>query len=175
MRLFGRRGWLARGKGLRRLGGGLARSWVEMLRGLGQGFLDLLGAEWEQLKAELAVSAKRLGLGVGLLAAAGMLCFWLLGTLVYFAIQLLAIWLALWAAAGLVALALLVVIAVVALVGLHTLKRIENPIETVGRRWDDHLDWWEARLVREDLAAAGAADEAGGTDDGDDGDGEEAR
>jgi len=144
--LFGKKGWLKRGRGL---GGGLMRSWLELLRGLGQGFLDVLRAEWEQLLADFGVSAKRLAFGVGLLGAAAMLCFWLLGTFVYFLIQVVAIWLPVWGAAGIVVLVLLLVIGVLGLVGMRFLKKIENPIDTVGRRWDDHLDWWEARLVDE--------------------------
>lgn len=167
MALFGRKGWLSRGRGL---GGGLMRSWVELLRGLGQGFLDVLRAEWEQLLADFGVSAKRLGWGAALLGAAGMLLFWLLGTSVYFLIQVLAIWLPVWGAAGVVVLVLLVVVAVLALVGVNFLKRVENPIDTVGRRWDDHLDWWEARLVDERFDDGGsAADDEGAGEEEDDG------
>lgn len=153
---LGKLGGLARDRGLAR---DLARSWVELLRGLGQGFLDLVRAEWQQLLAELGVSAKRLGIGVGLFAAAGMLLFWLLGTLVYFLIQVLAIWLPVWAAAGILVLLLLAVIATLALVGLRFVRRVENPVDTVGRRWDDHLDWWEARLVDERFDDGGALDD----------------
>jgi len=84
--------------------------------------------------------------------------FWLAGVFTYFLIQVIAIWLPAWAAAGVVVLALLLLAAGLAWWGWRTLKSIENPVDTVGRRLDDHLDWWEAKLVAEDGGGAGGAD-----------------
>jgi len=126
------------------------RSWVEMFRALGQSFVDLLRAEWDQLLRELGVSAKKLGIGVALLLAALMVAFWFVAVLAFFVIELLALWLPTWAAAGVALLVLLLVMAVLAGLGWARLKSIQNPVDTVGRRWDDHLDWWENRLLAEE-------------------------
>jgi hypothetical protein len=128
------------------------RSWLELFRGLGQSFLDLLRAEWEQLLSELGVSGKKLGIGVACFAAAAAVGFWLAGVFTYFLIQVLAIWLPAWAAAGLVVVVLLLLAAGLAWWGWRTLKSIENPVDTVGRRLDDHLDWWEAKLVADEAS-----------------------
>jgi hypothetical protein len=133
-----------------RFGKTVLRTWVEMLRALGQSFLDLLRAEWDQLLRELGVSAKKLGIGVALLAGAGMVAFWFVAVLAFFLIMVIAIWLPVWASAGIALLVLLVVIGILAGLGWSRLKSIENPVDAVGRRWDDHLDWWENRLMADE-------------------------
>jgi len=139
-------------------GKSLVRSWLELFRGLGQSFLDLLRAEWEQLLAELGVSGKKLAIGAACFAAAAAVGFWLAGVFTYFLIQVIAIWLPAWAAAGVVVLVLLLLAAGLAWWGWRTLHSIENPVDTVGRRLDDHLDWWEAKLVAQDGGGPGGAD-----------------
>jgi hypothetical protein len=133
-----------------RFGKTVLRTWVEMLRALGQSFLDLLRAEWDQLLRELGVSAKKLGIGLALLAGAGMVAFWFVAVLAFFLIMVIAIWLPVWASAGIALLVLLLVMGVLAGLGWSRIKSIENPVDTVGRRWDDHLDWWENRLMAEE-------------------------
>jgi hypothetical protein len=145
-----------------RFGKTVLRTWVEMLRALGQSFLDLLRAEWDQLLRELGVSAKKLGIGVALLAGAGMVAFWFVAVLAFFLIMVIAIWLPVWASAGIALLVLLLVMGILAGLGWSRLKSIENPVDAFGRRWDDHLDWWEARLVEDrfdDGAALGDGDD----------------
>lgn len=126
------------------------RSWMEQFRALGQSYLDLVRAEWDQLLAELMVSARKLGIGSALLIAAGMVAFWFVAVLTFFLITLVAIWLPLWASSGIVLLILLLLMGILAGIGISRLKAIENPADTVGRRWDDHLDWWENRLLAEE-------------------------
>ncbi len=133
-----------------RFGKSVLRAWVELFRALGQSFLDLLRAEWDQLLRELGVSAKKLGIGVALLAGAGMVAFWFVAVLAFFLIMVIAIWLPVWASAGIALVVLLLVMAVLAGLGWSRLKSIENPVDTVGRRWDDHLDWWENGLMAEE-------------------------
>lgn len=126
------------------------RHWIEQGRSLGQSYLDLLRAEWDQLLRELMVSVKKLGIGSALLIAAGMIAFWWIAVLAFFLIMVVAIWLPVWASAGIVLLVLLLVMGILAGIGISRLKSIENPVDTVGRRWDDHLDWWENRLLAEE-------------------------
>lgn len=126
------------------------RSWMEQFRALGQSYLDLVRAEWDQLLRELMVSVKKLGIGSALLIAAGMVAFWWVAVLAFFLIMVIAIWLPVWASAGIVLLILLLIMGVLAGIGISRLKSIENPVDTVGQRWDDHLDWWENRLLAEE-------------------------
>ena len=132
------------------LGKGLAGAWIELLRGLGQSVLDLLAAEWAELKRELAASGKNLAIAAGLFGAAAAFGFWLVALLLYLAIQVAAIWWAHWVAALVVTLVVLLIVAVVVLLGLRRLKRFESPGITVSRRADDHLDWWNERLLAEE-------------------------
>lgn len=132
------------------IGKSVLRHWSEQVRALGQSYLDLLRAEWDQLVAELLVSARKLGIGSALLVAAAMVAFWWFAVLAFFLIMVIAIWLPVWASAGIVLLILLLVMGILAGIGVHRLKSIDNPADTVGRRWDDHLDWWENRLLAEE-------------------------
>ena len=132
------------------LGKGLAGAWVELLRGLGQAVLDLLAAEWAELKRELAASAKKLAVAAALFGAAAAFGFWLVAMLLYVAVQVLAIWLPHWGAALVVTGIVLAIVAVLALLGVSRLKRFEGPGVTVSRRVDDHLDWWNERLLAEE-------------------------
>lgn len=133
-----------------KLGRGLIRGWMNLFRRLGQSVLDLLRAELDQLLAELGITAKQAAIGLAFFAAAGMVGFWFLWVFTYFLIQVVAIWLPHWAAAGIAVLVLLIAVAVLALLGLRKFKGLENPVDTVGRRFDDHLDWWENRLLAEE-------------------------
>lgn len=138
-----------------KLGKGLMRGWIHLFRRLGQSVLDLLRAELDRLLAELGITARQAAVGLAFFAAAGLVGFWFVWVLTYFLMQVVAIWLPLWAAAGILVLVLLVAIAVLGFLGMRKLKGLENPVDTVGRRYDDHLDWWENRL----LAAERESDE----------------
>jgi len=70
--------------------------------------------------------------------------------LLYLLVQVAAIWLPHWGAALVVTLFVLLVVAVLALLGYLRLKRFESPAVTVSRRVDDHLDWWNERLLAEE-------------------------
>lgn len=128
----------------------MRQSWSESFHALGSAVLGLLKAELEALEAELARSGKNLGIGLGLLAAAAAFGFWTLGVATYFLIQLVAVWLPLWAAALIVTLAFAAVVAGLALAGLYKLRRFENPVSTVRRRVENHVDWWHDRVIGPD-------------------------
>jgi hypothetical protein len=125
----------------------MRQSWSETFQAVGSAVLGLLKAELEALEAELARSGKSLGIGLGLLAAAAAVGFWTLGVATYFLIQLIAVWLPLWAASLIVTLAFAVLVAGLAIAGLRKLKRFENPVTTVRRRVEDHMDWWHGRVL----------------------------
>ena len=73
---------------------------------------DLVRAELDTFKAELAAKGKNVGLGAGLLAAAGAFALFALGALVLPA----------WLAALIVAIVLLVLAGILALVGINRVK-----------------------------------------------------
>jgi hypothetical protein len=125
----------------------MRQSWSETFRALGAAVLALFKAEIEALERELARSGKTLALGLGLFAAAAALAFWTLGVATYFVIQLLAVWLPLWAASLVVTLLLAAVTGGLVFAGVKKLERFENPLTTARRRLDDHIDWWQNDLL----------------------------
>lgn len=123
--------------------------WIEMFRGLGEALLDVLRAEVTTLQEDLTRSGKIAGGALALLGAALILTFWIVGLLVFVLVAVAAIWLQLWAAA-LVILALFAIVAgVLSWLGVRRLKQVENPTQTFRRRVDDHLDWWQNTLLRD--------------------------
>lgn len=123
--------------------------WIEMFRGLGEALLDVLRAEVATLQEDLTRSGRIAGGALALLGVALILLFWILGLLIFCLVAVAAIWLPLWAA-SLVVLALFLSMAgVLAWLGVNRLKQVENPLQTFRRRVDDHLDWWQNTLLRE--------------------------
>lgn len=123
--------------------------WIEMFRGLGEALLDVLRAEVATLQEDLTRSGKIAGRALALLGTALILLFWIVGLLIFVLITVLAIWLPLWAAALIVLGLFLVATAILAWMGVNRLKQVENPAQTFRRRVDDHLDWWQNTLMRE--------------------------
>jgi hypothetical protein len=118
--------------------------WIEMFRGLGEALLEVLRAEVATLQEDLSRSGRIAGGALALLGAALILLFWIVGLLIFAMIAVLAIWLELWAA-SLIVLGLFIL----AWLGVNRLKKVENPVQTFRRRVDDHLDWWQNTLLRD--------------------------
>ncbi len=93
--------------------------------------VDLFRQEIENLKQELVDKVKHAGVGVGLLAGAGVVALFLLGTLILAGIYGLATVLPMWASALIVAGALLLIVLILVLVGMRQLKASGKPIETI--------------------------------------------
>lgn len=91
---------------------------------------DLVTAEIEQLKAEMARKFAALGIGAGLIAAAAVVLLFTVGVLLTAGILALSLVMPGWLAALLVALLLLVVAAILAWVGYKKLKSGMPPIPT---------------------------------------------
>jgi len=96
----------------------------------------LVRAEIELFKAELTGRAQKIGIGAGLLAAAGVLALYFLGAAIATTIIALALVVDLWLAALIVTVLLLLVVAVLALIGIRSVKKGTPPstiraIETV--------------------------------------------
>ena len=83
----------------------------------------LISAEIERIKVELGYKAKNIGLGVGLVAIAGFIGLFLLGTLTAAAILGLAVVMPAWAAALVVSGVLLIAMAVLIWIAVVRFKR----------------------------------------------------
>lgn len=84
---------------------------------------ELVRAELEAFKADLAVKAKDVGIGVGLFAAAAVFGFFATGVLVALAIIALALVLPPWLATLIVLVALLLIAGILVLIGVNRVKK----------------------------------------------------
>ena len=143
--------------------GGWIEAWIDTFRSLGEALLTVLKAELATLQEDLKGSGRHLVVALGLLGAALVVLFWLTGLLIAFLVAVLSIWLQLWAATLVVLLLFVAGAGLLVWLGLRRLRQIENPVETVRRHVDDHLDWLHNRLLREgrppELAPPGIDDE----------------
>lgn len=133
---------------------GLLGPWIELFRSLGQAYLDLLAAEWAEVRRGLAASGKRVLWAAIYLGAAATVAFWLVALALFLLVAVLHVWLPWWGAAAVVTGVVLLATAVLGWLGMRKLKRVENPVSTVTRRVDDHLDWWEGHLLAGEGGAA---------------------
>jgi len=117
--------------------------WIDLFRSLGESLLEVMRAELAGLQDDLQRSGRHFGVALGLFAIAAVLAFWMVGLLLFALIAVLHIWLELWGAA-LIVLALFVIgIAIFGVLGMRRMRQVENPVETVRTRLDNHLDWWQ--------------------------------
>jgi uncharacterized membrane protein YbhN (UPF0104 family) len=123
--------------------------WIDMFRALGESLLDVLRAELQTLQEDLTRSGRHLGVALGFLGVALILLFWLLGLLITLCVALLCIWLQVWASILIVLLLFAAGTGLLVWLGLKELRKAENPVETFRRHADDHLDWWQNNLLRE--------------------------
>lgn len=137
--------------------------WIELFRSLGESMLEVLRAELAALQEDFARSGRNLGVALALFGAAAMVAFWVVGLLIFLLVSLLDIWLPLSASAGIVLLLFGLIGGLLVWRGLAHWRRVENPVENVRRRVDDHIDWWQSSLLAEpkavDLPAATLLDE----------------
>jgi predicted PurR-regulated permease PerM len=117
--------------------------WIDLFRSLGESLLEVMRAELAGLQDDLQRSGRHFGVALGLFAAAAVLAFWLVGLLLFALIAVLHIWLQLWAAALIVLALFSIAIAILGTLGARRLRQVENPVETVRQRLDNHLDWWQ--------------------------------
>ncbi|MCI0156707.1 phage holin family protein [Leifsonia shinshuensis] len=110
-----------------------SQSLGELITALPRLLIELLKAELAHLRAELAEKAKYAGIGIGLFVGAAAFLFFALGVLVAAAILGLAVVLPGWASALIVFGALLIIAAVLVLIGVSSLKRMNGvaPTETI--------------------------------------------
>lgn len=128
----------------------LLSPWIDLFGSLGQAYLDLLAAEWAEIKRQLALSGKRLLWSAAFFGAAAAIGFWLVALVLFLLVAVLHVWLPWWGAALIVTAVALLVVAVLGWLGLRKIQKVENPAAVVGRRYEDHLDWWDRRLLAEE-------------------------
>ena len=120
--------------------------WLDLFRGFGQGLIRVLREELRELGRELVALGRRYSSSVGLILLGGVALLLAFAVAILAIVQLLALWMPQWAAALCVAGGLLVVGIGLGLVGRARLRSLETPGETVRRRFEDHLDWWDRLL-----------------------------
>jgi hypothetical protein len=123
------------------------QGWIDLFRSLGESLIEVLRAETGALQEDLKRSGRHYGVALALFGGAALLSFWVLGLLLFFLVALLHIWLQLWAAALIVFLLFFGAMAVLGLAGRSQWRKAENPVDSVKRHVDDHLDWWQNGLL----------------------------
>ncbi|GAA1448249.1 phage holin family protein [Leifsonia poae] len=116
-----------------------SRSLFTLVSELPQQLIALLKAEIAHLKAEFAEKAKHAGVGIGLFVVAAVLGFFALGSLVAAAILGIAVALPGWLAALIVVVALLLIAAILALIGISSFKKMNGvaPEKTINSIKED--------------------------------------
>ena len=135
------------------------RGWIELFRSLGQALFEVLRAEAAALGEDFRRSGSQLLRGLALCGGAAAVGFWTLGVVVATLIAVLAIWLPPWAAALIVMALFGATAGLLAALGWRQLRQLETPAASIRRRVEDHLEWWQHRLLAE--PAAGAPDHGG--------------
>jgi hypothetical protein len=120
-------------------GGARSRSLGALISDLPRQLVALLKAELDHLKAEFAAKAKYAGVGIGLFVVAAVLGFFALGSLVAAAILGIAVALPGWLSALIVVVGLLLIAAVLVLIGISSLKKMNGlaPQKTIASIKDD--------------------------------------
>ncbi|WP_273652265.1 phage holin family protein [Cellulomonas fimi] len=106
---------------------GETRSIGQLVSDLSEQTSRLVRAELDLAKAEIQAKAQQLGIGAGLLAAAGILALYVLAAAITTAILGLSTVMDAWLAALIVTVFLLIVTVILALVGIRLVKRGSPP------------------------------------------------
>ena len=128
------------------------QGWIDLFRSLGESLIEVVRAESTALQADLKTSGRHMGLALAFFGAAVLLSFWVLGLLVFLLVTLVDIWLPLPAAAAIVLLFFVLVMVLLGWLGYRRFKLVENPVDSVKRHVDDHLDWWQNGLLAQGKA-----------------------
>ena len=136
--------------------------WIDLFRSLGESLLEVVRAELAALQEDFQRSGRHFGVALGLFGAAAVLLFWMVGLLLFAVVAVLHIWLPLWGAALIVLALFVLATAILGVLGARQIRQVENPLETVRRRVDNHLDWWQHSFLSQprtlDVEPAAAVD-----------------
>jgi hypothetical protein len=123
------------------------QGWIDLFRSLGEALLAVWRAELGTLQDDLQRSGRHPGVALGLFGAAAVLFFWIVGLILFVLVSLLHVWLPWWGASLVVLGLFLISTAILAALGARRMRQVENPLETLRRRVDSHLDWWQHGLL----------------------------
>lgn len=123
--------------------------WRGAISGVANALTDLFRAEIDELASELRESRRKLVRVLVLAIGALFLAFWWLAILLFSAIEIVGLWLPRWGAALSVAGALTLGLLILWLVLRSAVGRLDSPVETVQRRVENHLLWWNETLGRD--------------------------
>ena len=128
--------------------------WIARVQNLGSAYFAVVRAEISAALADLAESGRSLLRAALLLTITLALGFWTVGLLVYFLIEMLALWLPRWGAVGIVFALFVLGTVLFAMASVARARRIEAPTAMLDRRLRDHTAWWQSRLGAEDEGSA---------------------
>lgn len=140
--------------------------WLARAQSLGSAYFSVVRAELTAVVQDFGESGRRLLRAAVLFTVTLALGFWTVGLLVYFLVEMLALWLPRWGAVGVVFAIFVAGTAAFAAVCMARTRRIESPSAIVERRWRDHSDWWQERIGDEGATSARSRTEQ--QDEGDD-------
>lgn len=121
--------------------------WLARAQNLGSAFFAVLKAEVSAALQDLGESGRGWLRAALLLAVTLALGFWTVGLLVYFLIEMLALWLPRWGAVGIVFGLFVVGTVLFAFACVARARRIETPAAILDRRFRDHAAWWQQRIA----------------------------
>lgn len=130
--------------------------WLARAQNLGSAYFAVLRAEISATLQDLAESGRGVLRAAVLFTVTVALGFWTVGLLVYFLIEMLALWLPRWGAVGIVFGIFVIATVSFALTSVARARRIEMPTTLLDRRFRDHAAWWQERLGRDRDPEAGA-------------------
>ena len=126
------------------------RGWGARIRAVGDAFLGVVRAEIAALASDLGQSGRALVRALVWVGVAAAILFWTLGLVIYFAVELLALVLPRWGAAGIVLGLFVAASALAVFVLRRRFAAIEAPDQVVRRRMDESQRWWRERVARDD-------------------------
>ena len=120
--------------------------WFARVQNLGSAYFAVLRAELGAAMQELNESGRSLLRAALLFTVTLALGFWTVGLLVYFLIEMLALWLPRWGAVGIVFAIFVLGTVVFASASVSRARSIEAPTAMLERRLRDHSAWWQGRI-----------------------------
>ena len=120
---------------------------VERARALGEALLGVLQAEVEALRADYRRAAARFTGAMVILGFAAGFAFWAVGALALLGFEALALWLPRWGAAAILGGVFAALAGGLGWWGARRLRSIEPPLATASRHLEEHLRWWQERVL----------------------------
>jgi cytochrome c biogenesis protein CcdA len=121
--------------------------WLARAQNLGSAYFSVLRAEIQAALRDLGESGRSLLRAALLFTITLALGFWTVGLLVYFMVEMLALWLPRWGAVGIVFGLFVLATVLFASVSVSRARSIEPPTAMLERRFRDHAAWWQERVA----------------------------